>query len=114
MSPRDQRGAATLLVLSMVAVLLSLAVALSGVAALVIAHRRAQAAADLAALAGASALARGRDACPAAAAVATANGARLVTCAVLDRDVRLQVRVEGPVLLGRRRALDAQARAGPG
>ena len=81
------RGAASLLVATCVAVLLTIGAALGVVAALVRSHRSAQSAADLAALAGAAAAQRGDDACAVAAALARANAAALVTCRVLGDDV---------------------------
>lgn len=113
MRAREERGAATLLVVSVAGLLLWLGAALGVVAAMVAAHRTAQAAADLAAVSGATRLADGGDACGEAAAVATANGARLTSCAVDDRDVRVAVEVTGPRWLGQTGDLTAEARAGP-
>jgi len=115
----SQRGAATVLAVAMAGVLLLVGAATGVVGALVVAHRRAQAAADLAALAGARSLAAGRvghpgrDPCSAAAEVANANGAALVTCGVEGSDVVVEVRVSGPRWLGQDRDLAASARAGP-
>lgn len=111
---RSTRGAATVLVVALTGVLLLLGTALGVVAGMITDHRRAQAAADLAALAGASTAADGGDACGAAAAVADANGAVLATCAVEGRDVRVQVTVAGPRWRGWGEDLEAEARAGPG
>ena len=89
-------------------------VALAEVTAVVVAHRRAQAAADLAALAGAG---TGADPCAAAASVAEANGARLVSCEVASAhpvDLVATVRVEAPPGLGRVLTIEGRARAGPG
>ncbi len=74
---RGSRGAATVLGVAMAGLLLLLGVALAELGAVVVAHRRAQAAADLAALAGASTPA---ESCAAAERVALANGARLASC----------------------------------
>lgn len=115
----SHRGAATVLAVAMAGVLLLVGAATGVVGAIVVAHRRAQAAADLAALAGATALAGGRtghpgrDPCPAAAEVAEANGAVLATCLVDGADVVVGVRVSGPRWLGQDRDLSASARAGP-
>ncbi|MFB9765365.1 Rv3654c family TadE-like protein [Nocardioides kongjuensis] len=115
----SQRGAATVLAVAAAVVLLLVGAATGVVGAIVVAHRRAQAAADLAALAGATSLAGagaghpGRDPCAAAAEVATANGASLVTCVVEGSDVVVEVRVSGPRWLGQDRDLAAAARAGP-
>ena len=80
---RHDRGAATVLVLAMAGVLLVVALAVALAEGLVVGHRRAQAAADLAALAGAGAAARGEDPCDAARAVAVANGAALTACSAI-------------------------------
>lgn len=111
---RDQRGAATVFAVACLAVLLLVGAALGVVAAMVHAHRQAQAAADLAALAGAQAVARGRDPCAAAGAIAASNGAALTGCTVAGSDVVVTVRVDGPHWLGQRADLDGRARAGPG
>jgi secretion/DNA translocation related TadE-like protein len=110
---RTERGAAALLAVAMAGVLLMVGAALGVVAALVVDHRRAQAAADLAALAGAVAAGRGDQACPAAADVARGNGAELVDCAHDGRVVTVRVRVAGPHWLGQEADLEARARAGP-
>lgn len=111
---RDARGSASLFAVSCLAVLLLLGSALGVVAAMVRAHRMAQSAADLAALSAASALGRGNDPCRAGAAVAVANGARLVACTVADDDALVRVEVTGPRWLGQTADLAAEARAGPG
>ena len=72
----DQRGAASLLATACLGVLLLLGAALGVVGALVVDHRRAQGAADLAALAGAAALQHGQDGCAQASRVASAALAR--------------------------------------
>ncbi|WP_309647215.1 Rv3654c family TadE-like protein [Nocardioides sp.] len=113
MPRRDARGAVTLLVVALAGLLLLLGSALGVVAALVVAHRTAQAAADLAAIAGATALQRGRDPCATAADVAAGNGASLTACAVIDRDVLVDVSVTGPRWLGQDADLHGRARAGP-
>jgi secretion/DNA translocation related TadE-like protein len=101
------------MVVAVLGVLMLLGAALGVVAAMVAAHRRAQAAADLAALGGAQILRNGGDPCSQAAALATANGAALTSCAVQGSAVLVQVRVAGPRWLGRHDDLSAQARAGP-
>lgn len=110
---RDERGAATVLVVAVTGMVLLLGSALGVVAAMLVDHRRAQSAADLAALAGADALADGGDACAAAGATAGANGADLTSCAVHGEDVVVEVRVTGPRWLGQTGDLEARARAGP-
>lgn len=111
--PRDDRGAATVLVLAMAGMLMFVLVGLSAATGLVTAQRRAQAAADLAALAGAAALPRGVDGCGEAARISAANGAALVACSMLAREVWVQVTVPGPQWPGRRVRVSAEARAGP-
>ncbi|WP_134741082.1 Rv3654c family TadE-like protein [Nocardioides sp. 503] len=112
-SRRGEDGAATLFAVSCLAVLLVLGAALGVVAAVVVAHRQAQAAADLSALAGAQVLGRGRDPCAAADEVAAANGARLASCVVAGREVLVEVTAPGPRWLGQDTDPSAQARAGP-
>lgn len=110
---RDDRGAATVLALALVALLVTVAVAAVGVAGIVVTHRRAQAAADLAALAGAQSLGRGKDGCAVAARVARANGGRLDSCQPAGMEVTVEVSVAGPRLLGAAPRMHGRARAGP-
>ena len=110
---RDERGAVTLFAVSCLAVLLLLGAALGVVAAMVHAHRTAQAAADLASLAVAGAIGEGGDPCGQGAEVASANGARLDACTVRGREAIVQVTVAGPRWLGQEGDLTAEARAGP-
>lgn len=109
---RDQRGVAVVLVLGMIAVLTTLALIAGAAIALVVAHRKAQAAADLAALAGATDLQAGRDGCSAAQRIAVSNGAVVASCAVEGAEVVVTVVVTASGLLGGRE-LRARARAGP-
>ena len=109
-----ERGAASLLATACLGVLVLIGAALAVVGAMVADHRRAQAAADLAALSGATALQRGQDACAEAGRVATANQARLAQCQVAGQDVVVSVRVTGPRWLGQQADLEGHARAGPG
>src|SRR5829696_7617326 len=97
----------------MAGVLTVVATALAVVGAVVVAHREAQAAADLAALAGAAAAARGEDACQAARALALLNAGTVVACALDGDTVTVEVRVPGPHWLGQHADLEAWARAGP-
>ena len=110
-----QRGAATVLAVAMAGLLMLVGAAAGVVGAIVVAHRGAQSAADLAALAGAGALAdpAGRDPCAAAGEVAVANGAALTGCVVEASDVVVEVTVGGPRWLGQEQDLSARARAGP-
>jgi secretion/DNA translocation related TadE-like protein len=109
----DQRGAATVFAVACLAVLLLIGSALGVAAAMVRAHRSAQSAADLGALAAASALARGRDPCGSAAAVAAANDAELLSCAIDGQAALVTVEIAGPRWLGQVADLTAKARAGP-
>ena len=108
-----QRGAATLLVTAMCGLLLLVGLAAVAVAGAFVAARRAQSAADLAALAAASALRTGADGCHVAAMVAEANHARLDRCRVRGSDVSVEVSLPGPRLAGRQPRLVGRARAGP-
>jgi secretion/DNA translocation related TadE-like protein len=110
---RADRGSASLLAVGLIGVLVLVAVALGTVSAIVHAHRRAQAAADLAALAGAAAQADGRDGCQVAAQMAVANGGALTGCHPEGADLRVLVTVEGPDVLGTTATLTGEARAGP-
>lgn len=110
---RDEQGAATLLVVAATGLLLFVGVALSAVTGIVVAHRRAQAAADLAALAAATALQAAEPGCERAGEVAALNGASLVSCAVDGREATVEVRVRGPRIAGRAVDPVAAARAGP-
>jgi secretion/DNA translocation related TadE-like protein len=103
------RGSVSLFLVACLGLLLLVGAALGVVAALVRAHRQAQAAADLAALAVASAVARQPDPC-----TAGSNGARLVSCVLAGRTSTVRVVVTGPRWWGRVADLDAEARAGPG
>ena len=111
--PDDQRGAASMLAVGVVGLLLMLGLGAAYVTATAAAHRRAQAAADLAALAGAGAAQQGEDACGRAAGVATGNGAVLVDCARAGDDVTVTVRVASPELAGHTFEIIGRARAGP-
>ena len=108
-----EAGSATLFAVSCLGLLLVLGAALGVVAALVRAHRVAQAAADLAALAAADAVGAGGDPCAAGAATAVANGARLTACRLDGRVVTVLVVAPGPHWLGQTADLGAEARAGP-
>jgi secretion/DNA translocation related TadE-like protein len=111
---RGDRGAATVLATAVLGVLVAVAAGLGLVTSVVVHHRAAQSAADLAALAGAGAAVRGEDACAAAETVARANDASLVDCrAAASREVWVQVRVTGPRWLGQGIDPTAEARAGP-
>jgi secretion/DNA translocation related TadE-like protein len=110
---RSEDGSAIPFVVACLGLLLLVGAALGVTAAMIDDHRRAQAAADLAALAAAADLQRGADGCSAGVRIATANGARLVGCDILGEDVTVTVRVRGPRWLGASGDLTARARAGP-
>jgi secretion/DNA translocation related TadE-like protein len=109
---RSEQGAAVILVIVSMTILLTVGTMLGFLAGVFRAHRHAQSAADLTALAGAQTLMRGGNACRAAASFATANGSRLDRCQVVERDVLVSVRVDGPVWWGFAADPVAEARAG--
>lgn len=111
--PTADRGSAVPFAVATLGLMLFVGAGLGVVAAMVAAHRTAQAAADLAALSGASALQDRADACSTAARVAEANDAALDRCQVSGEEVSVSVRVTGPRWLGQRSDLTAEARAGP-
>jgi secretion/DNA translocation related TadE-like protein len=104
-------GGATVLVVAMAGVLLFVMVGLAAAGGLVTAQRRAQAAADLAALAAASAL---DEACGQAAEIAAAHDAALDSCEVAGEEVAVVVSLAGPRAPWRDVRVSAEARAGPG
>lgn len=108
----DEAGAGTVLAVAMMGVLVTVAVAATGVVGVVASHRRAQSAADLAALAGAGALQDGGDPCRQAGVIARRNGATLRECKADGWNVA--VRVAATVRLpGSPMELEARGRAGP-
>lgn len=113
MSAADESGLAAVVGTALIGLLLTVAVTAATVVGAVDAHRRAQSAADLAALAAGEALAGAQDACGAAAAIARRNGARLDSCVVQGTSVAVQVLVSGPRVLGLTTRLPARVRAGP-
>ncbi len=108
---RSERGAATVLVVAMAGVLMFVTTGLAAAGGLVTSQRRAQAAADLAALAGASRL---DEACARAGDVTGAYGAVLVSCRLDGAEVTVEVSVAGPQVPWRDVRVTAEARAGPG
>jgi secretion/DNA translocation related TadE-like protein len=108
---RPDRGAATVLVVAMAGVLMFVMLGLAAAGGLVTAQRRAQAAADLAALGGASEL---TDVCGAAARIAAAHAAALDGCRVEGDEVAVAVSVPGPDVPWGEVRVTAEARAGPG
>jgi secretion/DNA translocation related TadE-like protein len=110
---RDQRGVATVAAQALTSLLLLVALGSVVAVGLVSAHRRAQSAADLAALAAAHALQHARDPCAAGRQIAAAQDAQLIGCAVHGEEVTVIVTVAGPRLPGGAPPLRARARAGP-
>lgn len=100
-----------MLVVAMAGVLMFAMVGLAPAAGLVVSQRRAQAAADLAALAGAASPGHP---CTAAARSAAANAAALEACSARGHDVTVRVSVPGPEVPWREVVVAAEARAGPG
>lgn len=109
---RDERGAAVVLVIGLTAVLAFVAAVSVGTVAIVLAHRRAQVAADLGALAAASAVQGGADPCAAAERIADRHAAALTHCEVDGSSVVVTTAVTLLPALG---GMDvpARARAGP-
>jgi secretion/DNA translocation related TadE-like protein len=111
-SARDEQGAAVVVGVALVAVLVLVAGVCVGTVAIVLAHRRAQVAADLASLAAAAALQRGGDACGAATSIAGRHDALVTACAVEGTSVLVTTAVTLPPALGGEQ-LRARSRAGP-
>ena len=112
-SALPERGAASVMVLSLVGVVLALTVGGLVLASVVVASQRARLAADLGSLAGASAIQDGASAagaCAAAQLVVHANAAVVRSCSSVDSVVDLRVMV--PAALWPDPAV-AHARAGP-
>lgn len=109
---RREQGAATVLALAVVAVVLALATGGLVVGSAVVASHRARLAADLGSLAGAAALQDGSAAraCAVAAQVARVNGVVAQACSVNGADVEITVAVA--VSLWPAPAI-ARSRAGP-
>ncbi|WP_164512566.1 Rv3654c family TadE-like protein [Nocardioides baekrokdamisoli] len=106
------RGSATMFVAVALTVVLFAGLAVATVNGLVVVHRRAQSAADLAALAGAGALMTASDPCAAAGRIAAANGATVEDCQPTPDAVTVVVSVPGPEMVGGLVRLRAHARAG--
>ena len=108
---RDEDGAGVVLVLGLVAFLVTTALVCGGVVALVVGHRQAQTAADLAALAGAAAVSQGGDVCAVVREIASRNGAT-AACTTAGPVVTVEATVRMPPVLGGRE-VRGRARAGP-
>lgn len=118
MSWRSDRGAATIWVLGLGAVVIAAALVMVARGSAVVARHRLERAADLAALAAAEQIGRGEQPCAAATRIATANAAQLVSCTPqLDPSgrsgaVAVVLRRTVSVPLVGARTLSARARAG--
>lgn len=89
----DERGAGTMLTATAAGVLVLAGLVLALTLAVVVQGQQARAAADLGALAGASAHTTGQDACEAAAATVSANGAELVSCELAGDQVEFALTI---------------------
>lgn len=110
---RAERGSASLLGVAAIGVLMLMTMAAVFACGLVVAHRQAQAAADLGALSAAIAHQRGDEGCGPATAVAHKHGAELRSCAITDDIAVVRVSVASPTWWGFSYDLQAEARAGP-
>lgn len=113
---RPERGAASLMAVALIGVLLMLGIAANLVVSAAAAHRAAQSAADLAALAGAQAWQEQGSvaaACAEALAVADANDAALIACDLAGDDLLAVVRVASPQMFGHEFEIVGRGRAGP-
>lgn len=106
-----ESGVASVLVVTLTCALVAVAWGAGSLVALLVAHREAQNAADLAALAAAENRADADRGCGLAATVATANKASLLSCQVDGTTVVVEVQVR---VAGRAAEVHARARAGPG
>jgi secretion/DNA translocation related TadE-like protein len=89
MTPRGDRGSATIWVLAFIALIVSAAFLGMSRTAAVLARHRVERAADLAALAAAEQIGRSEQPCAAATQLAERNGAVVTTCALqLDASAR--------------------------
>ena len=95
-----ERGASSVLSLSLASGLVAFSVLLAGLVTVVDVRHRARAAADLAAVAAAQAWVRGGEPCSAAAALADANGGWLRRCVVDADAVGVAVEVRRDVAAG--------------
>lgn len=110
---RRERGSATAYALVFIGLLTTLALVASTIAGLFVGHRKAAAAADVAALAGAAAMQHGGVGCEAAARISTANQAKLVSCAANGAVIDVEVALDVQSAFGASFAVAGKARAGP-
>jgi secretion/DNA translocation related TadE-like protein len=111
-TPPQEDGFAVPVALGLGGVLVSLALAGAAGGQVLVAQRRAAAAADLAALAGAVAGQHGQEPCPAARRMAGLGEATLASCAVDGERVRVVTAVELRIA-GHDLTVRARAHAGP-
>lgn len=109
---RDERGVAVVVTIGLIAVLVLVASVTVGTVAIVLAHRRAQVAADLASLAGAAALQQGGDACATAARIVSLNEGTMTACQTAGSSVVVATAVRLFASLGGA-DVPARSRAGP-
>jgi secretion/DNA translocation related TadE-like protein len=110
---RDDAGFAAPAAVALTGLVLVAALVGAAMGRVLVDQRRAAAAADLAALAAATALQVGGSPCSAARRSASRNGAELSGCAVAEEQVRVELVVSTPALLGRVVRVAATAHAGP-
>lgn len=108
-----ERGSATLWIVGLGSVLATAVLVATGVASLVAAQHRADAAADLAALSAVTAGHGGAPVCGVAARITRAHRAHMVSCVVNGVDVLVEVEVVGLPLPDTKVRLRSRARAGP-
>ena len=114
----DERGAASILMIGLMAVVVMLGSAAIVIAGYLEAHHRARAAADLAALSGAVAYQQGHDPCAQADRTARGNGATARDCDQVGDQIDFVVTVRVAVFIrlripGLPRTAEAEAYAGP-
>lgn len=105
---RDDRGAATVMLVFMLAAMLLIAGAALTVGRLAVVRAQTSTAADLAALAAAD-----TGQCSTAPPVGVANGASRVSCEQRGEDFLVRAETEVTVVAGRRLTIAVLARAGP-
>lgn len=110
---RDEAGIAVVWAITAIGLLVTVMLVCVQAAALFVAHRQAQASADLGALAGALALRDGEDPCSAAGSVAVRNHGHVTTCTVRTHLVAVEVEIERDGLFGVWLRARARAVAGP-
>lgn len=110
---RGEGGWGAPVVVALTGVLVTVTIAAAVLGRLLVEHRQAAAAADLAALAGAVAVQHGQDGCAAAAESVGHHGAELRGCTVDGERVRVEAAMPAREVWGRRIQVRATAHAGP-